>query len=107
VKVREQTHPKFYWFDSGVARAAAGQDPDCFFWRDSAGHEVDIIIDLGSTLVPIEIKSGATISKDFFKGLKYWQNLTGTKVKSRAVLIYGGNNSVIRNKIHVYAWWNF
>ena len=24
VKVREQTHPKFYWFDPGVARAAAG-----------------------------------------------------------------------------------
>ena len=24
VKVRERTHPKFYWFDSGVARAAAG-----------------------------------------------------------------------------------
>ena len=85
----------------------AGQDPDCFFWRDSAGHEVDIIIDLGSTLVSIEIKSGTTISKDFFKGLNYWQNLTGTKVKSRAALIYGGDNSVIRNKIHVYAWWNF
>jgi len=24
VKVREQTHSKFYWFDPGVARAAAG-----------------------------------------------------------------------------------
>jgi predicted AAA+ superfamily ATPase len=24
LKVREQTHPKFYWFDPGVARAAAG-----------------------------------------------------------------------------------
>ncbi|MDL1977407.1 MAG: AAA family ATPase [Deltaproteobacteria bacterium] len=24
VKIREQTHPKFYWFDPGVARAAAG-----------------------------------------------------------------------------------
>jgi predicted AAA+ superfamily ATPase len=24
VKVRERTHPKFYWFDNGVARAAAG-----------------------------------------------------------------------------------
>lgn len=24
IKVRERTHPKFYWFDSGVARAAAG-----------------------------------------------------------------------------------
>jgi len=85
----------------------AGQNSDCFFWRDSAGHEVDIVIDMGSTLVPIEIKAGTTISKDFFKGLNYWQNITGTKVKSRAALIYGGNNSVIRNKIHVYAWWNF
>ena len=64
-------------------------------------------IDLGSTLVPIEIKSVTTISKDFFKGLNYWQNLIGTKVKSRVALIYGGNNSVIRNKIHVYTWWNF
>ncbi|MCR4315240.1 MAG: DUF4143 domain-containing protein [Planctomycetes bacterium] len=24
LKVREQTHPKFYWFDAGVARASAG-----------------------------------------------------------------------------------
>lgn len=24
IKVRERTHPKFYWFDCGVARAAAG-----------------------------------------------------------------------------------
>lgn len=31
VKVREQGHPKFYWFDAGVARAAAGlleQEPE-------------------------------------------------------------------------------
>ena len=65
------------------------------------------LIDLGSILVPIEIKSGTTINKDFFNGFNYRQNLTETKVKSRAALIYGGNNSVIRNKIHVYAWWNF
>ena len=24
IKVREQSHPKFYWFDTGVARGAAG-----------------------------------------------------------------------------------
>jgi len=38
LKVREQTHPKFYWFDSGVARAAAGllnQKPDRF-WLGTA-----------------------------------------------------------------------
>lgn len=35
VKVREQTHPKLYWFDPGVARAAAGLlfDPVGKIWK--------------------------------------------------------------------------
>lgn len=35
VKVREQSHPKFYWFDAGVARGAAGllNDPVDSMWR--------------------------------------------------------------------------
>lgn len=38
VKVREQTHPKFYWFDPGVARAAAGLlfDPVDRIWKGRA-----------------------------------------------------------------------
>lgn len=38
VKVREQAHPKFYWFDPGVARAAAGLlfDPVDRIWQGSA-----------------------------------------------------------------------
>jgi predicted AAA+ superfamily ATPase len=38
VKVREQAHPKFYWFDPGVARAAAGLlfDPPDSAWRGFA-----------------------------------------------------------------------
>jgi len=38
VKVREQTHPKFYWFDPGVARAAAGLvfDPVDRLWMGTA-----------------------------------------------------------------------
>lgn len=37
-KVREATHPKFYWFDSGVARAAAGllRDPVDRTWLGTA-----------------------------------------------------------------------
>ncbi len=37
-KVREQTHPKFYWFDPGVARAAAGLlfDPVDRIWKGTA-----------------------------------------------------------------------
>jgi uncharacterized protein len=35
IKVREQAHSKFYWFDAGVARAAAGLvfDPSDRIWR--------------------------------------------------------------------------
>lgn len=38
IKVRERTHPKFYWFDSGVARAAAGllDDPPERAWLGTA-----------------------------------------------------------------------
>jgi len=38
VKVREQTRPKFYWFDPGVARAAAGLlfDPADRSWKGTA-----------------------------------------------------------------------
>ncbi|MDY6989640.1 MAG: AAA family ATPase [Thermodesulfobacteriota bacterium] len=38
LKVREQTHPKFYWFDPGVARAAAGLlfDPVDRIWKGSS-----------------------------------------------------------------------
>ena len=38
VKVREQAHPKFYWFDSGAARAAAGLlfDPVDRIWKGTA-----------------------------------------------------------------------
>lgn len=47
VKVREQTHPKFYWFDPGVARAAAGLlfDPVDRIWKGS-GLETLILHEL-------------------------------------------------------------
>jgi uncharacterized protein len=38
LKVREATHPKFYWFDPGVARAAAGliREPTDRLWQGTA-----------------------------------------------------------------------
>ncbi len=85
----------------------SGQEPNFFFWRDSAGHEIDLIIDQGSSLTALEIKSGATVNRDFFKGLEFWRNLTGEKTGGGSGLIYGGDNSSVRNGFRVYAWWNF
>ena len=54
------------------------QEPPLYYWRDSQGHEVDVIIEDGENLVPIEIKSGQTVSSAMFKGLNYWRALDNT-----------------------------
>ena len=69
-------------------RTNAGLDINLFYWRDKSGHEVDLIIDNGKTLLPIEIKSGMTISKDYFKNIDYWTSLSGSK---KAVILYAGD----------------
>jgi len=61
-----------------------------YFWRDHTGHEVDVIIDNGRSLYPIEIKSGQTVNDDFFKGLKQWFKISG---QSKGTVIYGGQVS--------------
>ena len=58
-----------------------------WFWRNNTGNEIDLLVDNGLKQIPIEIKSGKTISEDFFKGLKYWEKLTGEK---EAYLVYDG-----------------
>jgi len=66
-----------------------GKRSNILFYRDSGGHEVDLLLTSGNQLFPIEIKSGATINRDYFKGLNYFSALDACSVKSGAV-IYGG-----------------
>lgn len=59
-----------------------------FFWRDSAGNELDILIDHSEQLIPVEVKSGQTVTPAFFKGLNYWQKIIGSE---GGYVIYTGN----------------
>jgi len=47
-----------------------GQPSNLFFWRDSKGLEIDLLLENGETQTPIEIKSGATIASDSMVNLK-------------------------------------
>jgi len=77
-----------------------GQRSNLFYWRDSSGNEIDVLIDNGITQVPVEIKSAATLNLDFFKGLNFWEKLTGQK---GGQLIYAGAGN--RHKdFSVYNW---
>lgn len=74
-----------------------------YFWRDSAGHEVDILIDRADKLLPVEIKSGQTVASDFFDGLKKFQKLADNSA-GNATLIYGGAQVQNREIINVVPW---
>ena len=79
----------------------SGIEPPFYFWRDSQGHEVDLLIENGEKLLPIEIKSGQTVASSMFSGLNYWQKLSQC---DDGMLIYGGTDSYTRNEIKVRSW---
>jgi predicted AAA+ superfamily ATPase len=83
-----------------------GLIPDLYFWRDSNGHEVDILMDHGSELIPVEIKSGQTLNEEFFKGLDYFSQLSGALTK-KGLLVYGGVTPASRHGISVVPWYNW
>lgn len=80
-----------------------GIEPDLYFWRDSEGHELDVLYDKGD-IVPIEIKSGETINSDFFKGIDYWKKQLGND-KCASALIYGGSKTYMSRNTAVYSWY--
>ncbi len=65
-----------------------GKSNDLFFWRDNTGNEIDLLIKRKNSRLPVEIKSGQTVSDEFFKGIRYWNKLTQ---EEEGYLVYGGN----------------
>lgn len=84
-------------------RLNAGRPLDLYFWRDSTGHEVDILIETSAGLVPVEIKSGSTYASDWPDGLKKWQKFAQSD-GLEAVIVYGGSNSYEREGVQVCGW---
>ena len=76
--------------------------PPLYYWRDKTGHEIDIIIDDYDVLTPIEIKSGQTITSNWFKNLKYWLNLS--KEEKAYVLYAGAEKQKRSNLITIVNW---
>lgn len=72
-----------------------GRRSNLSFYRDSHGNEVDLICSYANRQLGIEIKSGATVASDYFKGLR---NLRKTLPESLAaqMLVYGGTEEFTR-----------
>lgn len=86
------------------AFAHRGEMPPLYFWRDRTGHEVDIVVDTGKKLVPVEIKSGETIVSSLLDGLRYFVSL-GSPASKTGVLIHGGETLYRRENFVVRPWY--
>jgi len=79
---------------------------DVWFWRDSAGYEVDFVIQDGQKLHIVEMKAGQTVMPDMFNGLTWWEHVSGKQNLSK-ILVYGGNERQTRNAGEVLPWKEF
>lgn len=77
-----------------------GLRPDLYFYRDSRGNEVDLVLRCGRALHIAEIKSAATFSPTFAVGLERFRLVSPDEVRSASVF-YAGNRSLTVNGIRV------
>lgn len=82
------------WNRGGVA--------NLYFWRDSTGNEVDLLLDEAGLLQPVEIKSGQTVAPDMFKTLKKWQAIAESTTEP--CLVFGGQGEYRQNGIRFVGW---
>jgi len=90
-------------------RFNAGQSADLFFWRDSQGHEVDVLFETPEGLQAIEIKSGSTLASDWTQGPRQWQAFAereNTPLRTPG-LVFGGSGRYERQGCEVLGWREF
>ena len=74
-----------------------GMRPDLYFFRDSHGNEVDLLIRKSGKLLPVEIKSAATFSADFLKGIERFCALADGHCLPGVVLYNGKQSYKVKN----------
>lgn len=67
-----------------------GIEPQVYFWRTSAGTEVDILIETGGKLVPVEVKLTATPRPAMASSIKAFQEAFGDKAM-RGYVVHPGD----------------
>jgi len=79
---------------------------DLWFWRDTHGNEIDLIVDKGDQMDIIEFKASQTIKTQMFDGLSKFEEISQIKNLNKS-LVYGGDTSQKRSAGNLVAWRDF
>ncbi len=85
------------------ARFNIARPSNLSFWRDRSGYEIDLLIEQAGQLLPIEIKSGSTVSRDALRSLEKWRAIPGQE-QAQLKLIYGGDATQKRSDVDLVSW---
>jgi predicted AAA+ superfamily ATPase len=76
---------------------------DIYFWRDNNGLEADLLIEEGSALQPVEIKSGQTVTQDYIRAAQRAGRIPGEEGRM-PWLVHGGEESYVHSGVRVIGW---
>lgn len=122
--------PKLYWADTGVALHLAGTDEpsgaqlenlvlhdllvwrdarleraEIAYWRTAIGEEVDLVIEAGGELLPIEVKSSARPRLADAAHLRAFRAEYGKKARSGLLLHTGSTLEWLAPDVLAAPWW--
>jgi hypothetical protein len=122
--------PKLYWGDTGVAlHLAEGAEPagahlenlvlgdllawrdanldraEVFYWRTTIGEEVDLVIEIGGRLLPIEVKATARPRVTDTAHLRTFRNEYGSKARAGLLLHAGSTLEWLAPDVLAAPWW--
>ncbi len=122
--------PKLYWCDTGLAMHLAGlKQPDgqhlenllvsdlvawrdarleqvaIYYWRTASGQEVDLVIESGDSLIPIEVKSSSRPRMADAAGLRAFRAEYGTRARAGLLLHTGSATEWISADVLAVPWW--
>ncbi len=80
-----------------------GLPSNLFFWRDNIGTEVDLIYEIGNDVIAVEMKSGQTVTKDYFSALEKWSKYADSP-REHLYVVYGGDDHYVRSGIQILSW---
>lgn len=85
-------------------RLNQGKEPNCYFYRDSNGSEVDVMMKQDGAFYALEVKSAMTYSKSFEQHIRHIDTWINTPIEKRAIVYTGdfentsGNINLINYK---------
>jgi hypothetical protein len=121
--------PKLYWGDTGVALHLAGGEPggahlenlvlhdllawrdarleraELGYWRTASGEEVDLVIEAGDQLLPIEIKASARPRLADAANLRSFREEYGKKARAGLLLHTGSTLDWLAPDVLAAPWW--